>query len=41
VPWAEIDGGGVLPGRGRVTELLDRTDVSGVTLREDLVLEND
>jgi 2-amino-4-hydroxy-6-hydroxymethyldihydropteridine diphosphokinase len=40
-PWAEIDAGGVLPGHGRVAELLDRADLSGVTLREDLSLESD
>jgi len=41
VPWAEVDPGGTLPGRGTVAELLDRVDVSGVTLREDLTLESD
>jgi 2-amino-4-hydroxy-6-hydroxymethyldihydropteridine diphosphokinase len=41
VPWAEADPKGVLPGSGPVTELLDRADVSGVKLREDLVLERD
>jgi 2-amino-4-hydroxy-6-hydroxymethyldihydropteridine diphosphokinase len=41
VPWAEIDAGGVLPGQGRVAELADRADVSGVRLREDLSIESD
>jgi 2-amino-4-hydroxy-6-hydroxymethyldihydropteridine diphosphokinase len=41
VPWAEIDARGVLPGHGRVSELADRVDASGVKLREDLGIESD
>jgi len=41
VPWAEIDARGTLPGRGTVADLRDRVDISGVRLRDDLVLESD
>jgi 2-amino-4-hydroxy-6-hydroxymethyldihydropteridine diphosphokinase len=42
VPWLTTDPEAVLPGVGRVAELvarLDRSDISGVRLREDLVLQ--
>jgi 2-amino-4-hydroxy-6-hydroxymethyldihydropteridine diphosphokinase len=39
VPWAEVDPDGVLPGHGRVTDLLNQADLSGVKLREDLSIE--
>ncbi|GAB3151203.1 2-amino-4-hydroxy-6-hydroxymethyldihydropteridine diphosphokinase [Microbispora hainanensis] len=39
VPWAQVDPGAVLPGRGSVAALLAGTDQSGVRLRPDLVLE--
>lgn len=41
VPWAEIDGRGVLPGVGTVADLVAEVDTSGVKLREDLTIESD
>ncbi|MEV1166926.1 2-amino-4-hydroxy-6-hydroxymethyldihydropteridine diphosphokinase [Nonomuraea sp. NPDC049784] len=39
VPWVKADPDGVLPGRGRVAELLEGIDQQGVRLREDLNLQ--
>ncbi|MEU0564523.1 2-amino-4-hydroxy-6-hydroxymethyldihydropteridine diphosphokinase [Nonomuraea sp. NPDC005983] len=39
VPWLQIDPDGVLPGRGRVADLLVGVDQSGVSLRDDLKLQ--
>ena len=38
-PWLDIDPDAVLPDHGPVSELLERTDQSGLKLRDDLVLE--
>lgn len=38
VPWSLADPAAVLPGAGRVTELLPGVDISGVRPRPDLVL---
>lgn len=38
VPWAEADPAGVLPGHGRVTDVLAGLDQHGVRRRADLVL---
>ena len=38
-PWLDVDPGAELPDRGPVAHLLDSSDQSGVTLRDDLVLE--
>jgi 2-amino-4-hydroxy-6-hydroxymethyldihydropteridine diphosphokinase len=37
-PWADVDPDAVLPGRGRVKDLLAALDSSGIRRREDLVL---
>lgn len=37
-PWADVDPDAVLPGHGRVADLLARLDLSGVRRRDDLVL---
>ncbi|MDT7545050.1 MAG: 2-amino-4-hydroxy-6-hydroxymethyldihydropteridine diphosphokinase [Actinomycetota bacterium] len=37
-PWADVDPDAVLPGRGRVKDLLATLDCSGIRRREDLVL---
>ncbi|MDX3105758.1 2-amino-4-hydroxy-6-hydroxymethyldihydropteridine diphosphokinase [Nonomuraea angiospora] len=39
VPWAQADPDAVVPGRGRVTELLAALDQQGVRLRDDLKLQ--
>ncbi|MFI7633870.1 2-amino-4-hydroxy-6-hydroxymethyldihydropteridine diphosphokinase [Nonomuraea sp. NPDC049400] len=39
VPWAKADPDGVVPGRGRVTELVEGVDQQGVRLRDDLSLQ--
>ncbi|GAA3253483.1 2-amino-4-hydroxy-6-hydroxymethyldihydropteridine diphosphokinase [Nonomuraea helvata] len=39
VPWVKADPDGVVPGRGRVAELLEGVDKEGVRLREDLKLQ--
>jgi len=39
LPWAEVDAAGLLPGRGRVSELAARVDGSGVRRRIDLAIE--
>ncbi|WP_433435757.1 2-amino-4-hydroxy-6-hydroxymethyldihydropteridine diphosphokinase [Nonomuraea sp. CA-141351] len=39
VPWVKADPDGVLPGRGRVAELVEGVDQQGVRLREDLSLQ--
>ncbi|MEV0386373.1 2-amino-4-hydroxy-6-hydroxymethyldihydropteridine diphosphokinase [Nonomuraea sp. NPDC050643] len=39
VPWFEADPEGAVPGRGRVSELLEGLDRQGVRLREDLKLQ--
>jgi 2-amino-4-hydroxy-6-hydroxymethyldihydropteridine diphosphokinase len=38
-PWADADRDATLPGHGRVVDLLDKVDRSGVRRRDDLVLE--
>lgn len=38
-PWADVDPGAEIPDLGPVGDLLERTDQSGLKLREDLVLE--
>lgn len=40
-PWAEIDPTGELPGQGSIADLLAAADSSGVTRRDDLVIERD
>ncbi|MCA1710788.1 MAG: 2-amino-4-hydroxy-6-hydroxymethyldihydropteridine diphosphokinase [Actinobacteria bacterium] len=37
-PWADVQPDAVLPGRGRVKDLLAMLDLSGIRRREDLVL---
>jgi 2-amino-4-hydroxy-6-hydroxymethyldihydropteridine diphosphokinase len=37
-PWADVQPDAVLPGRGRVKDLLAELDVSGIRRRDDLVL---
>ncbi|MEV0235124.1 2-amino-4-hydroxy-6-hydroxymethyldihydropteridine diphosphokinase [Nonomuraea sp. NPDC050786] len=39
VPWVKADPDGVVPGRGRVAELLEGVDQAGVRLRDDLKLQ--
>jgi 2-amino-4-hydroxy-6-hydroxymethyldihydropteridine diphosphokinase len=41
VPWLEIDPAGELPGKGRVADLANKADRSGVVRRDDLVIESD
>jgi 2-amino-4-hydroxy-6-hydroxymethyldihydropteridine diphosphokinase len=41
VPWVEIDPKATLPGRGRIAELAEHADVTGVTRRADLAIESD
>lgn len=38
-PWHDVEPDAVLPGSGSVADLLDQADRSGVTRRDDLVLE--
>ncbi|MBI2244773.1 MAG: 2-amino-4-hydroxy-6-hydroxymethyldihydropteridine diphosphokinase [Nocardioides sp.] len=38
-PWFDVDPTAEVPDRGPVADLLDRTDQSGLKLRDDLVLE--
>jgi 7,8-dihydro-6-hydroxymethylpterin-pyrophosphokinase len=38
LPWFDVDPAAVLPGRGRVSDLLASTDVDSVRRRDDLVL---
>ena len=38
-PWAEIEPEAELPGQGRVSDLLEKVDQSGVSRREDISLE--
>jgi 2-amino-4-hydroxy-6-hydroxymethyldihydropteridine diphosphokinase len=38
-PWYDIDPEAVLPDAGAVADLLQKVDVSGLTLREDLVFD--
>lgn len=37
-PWADVEPDAVLPGRGRVKDLLAMLDTSGIRRRDDLVL---
>lgn len=39
VPWFEIDSRAVIPGRGKIVDLLSGLDTSGVVQRPDLELE--
>ena len=39
VPWLDVDPEAVLPGAGRVADLLAGLDLSGVRRRVDLLLE--
>ena len=39
VPWLDADPNGVIPGRGRIVDLLKTMDTSGVRRRDDLELE--
>jgi 2-amino-4-hydroxy-6-hydroxymethyldihydropteridine diphosphokinase len=39
VPWAATDADARIPGHGSVSELLEKIDVDGVKLRDDLELE--
>ena len=39
VPWHEIDAHAQIPGRGKIADLLESTDTSGVVQRPDLELE--
>ena len=39
VPWAAVDPGAVLPGRGSVAELVAAVGTGGVTLRDELTLQ--
>lgn len=38
-PWADIDPRGEIPGRGRVVDLLAGVDTSGITRRDDVLVE--
>lgn len=38
-PWLDVDPDAEIPGRGRVAELLQQVDESGVKLRDDVELE--
>jgi 2-amino-4-hydroxy-6-hydroxymethyldihydropteridine diphosphokinase len=38
-PWLDLDPEAEIPGTGRVADLLEQTDQSGLKLRDDLVLE--
>jgi 2-amino-4-hydroxy-6-hydroxymethyldihydropteridine diphosphokinase len=38
-PWAELEPGAEIPGRGSVTELLAASDSGGVVRRDDLTIE--
>ena len=38
-PWFDVDPGAEFPDRGPIADLLERTDQSGIKLREDLILE--
>jgi 2-amino-4-hydroxy-6-hydroxymethyldihydropteridine diphosphokinase len=39
VPWADIDPGAVLPGRGAVADLVAAVGTADVTLRGELILQ--
>jgi 2-amino-4-hydroxy-6-hydroxymethyldihydropteridine diphosphokinase len=39
VPWSDVDPEGMVPGRGRVSDLLEGLDTQGVRLRPDLTLQ--
>lgn len=39
VPWADVDPTAEIPGHGSITALLEAVDASGVTRRDDLVVE--
>lgn len=39
VPWREIDEQAQIPGKGKIAELLNGVDTSGVTRRDDLALD--
>lgn len=39
IPWHEVDSLAVLPGRGKIADLLPQVDASGVTARTDLELD--
>ena len=39
VPWHDVDPDAVLPGRGRVADLLAAADTTGIRLRDDTPLE--
>ena len=39
VPWADLDPGAVLPGRGSVAELVAVVGTADVTLRDELILQ--
>lgn len=41
VPWAEIDPGAELPGRGRVADLAAAVGTAGVKRRDDLAIDRD
>ena len=38
VPWLDVDAAAELPGAGRVADLVERLDVSGLRRRDDLDL---
>lgn len=38
-PWADVDPAAEIPGHGRIADLLAGLDLSGVTRRDDLVVE--
>lgn len=39
-PWRDVDAGAQIPGHGRVADLLEQLDQSGVSRRDDLVLDS-
>lgn len=39
VPWSEIDQRASIPGKGKIADLLDEVDTSGVSRRDDVALE--
>ena len=41
IPWLEVDPKAEIPGKGRVADLVDAVDVSGITRRDDLVIDRD
>ncbi len=38
-PWAEVEPEAELPGQGRISDLLDKVDQSGIARRDDISLE--